>query len=53
MLTLSEFARLKNWSRTYVHQLLKAGRIPGALKIGGDGNKGFWLIPDDAKVIKK
>jgi len=53
VITLSQFARLKNWSRTYVWQLIKAGRIQGAKKHGGEGNKGIWLIPDNAKVKPK
>ena len=53
MLTITEYAKVKGWSRTYVWKLLRLNRIEGAQRHGGDGNRGIWLIPENAKVKPK
>ena len=60
MLTVTEFAKTitrkgskKAVSRQYIISLLKAGRIPGAYRIGSDHGKqrGIWLIPENAQIL--
>lgn len=41
----AEFARARKLSEQRVRQLLAAGKIPGALRVGGR-----WVIPDEAGI---
>ena len=50
MLTLSDFAAKHKVTRSWVHQLLKAGRIKGAKLVGNGSKRGVWIIPGSAKI---
>lgn len=50
MLTLTDFAAKHNVTRSWVHQLLQAGRIKGAKLIGSGTSRGVWIIPGNAKI---
>jgi len=43
-ITAEQAATLNNISARRVRQLAKAGRVPGAFKIGA-GNRASWVIP--------
>ncbi len=64
MLTVTEFAktlsrkgvktkRKQGVTRQHVLAMLKAGRIPGAMRVGDKtGLRGMWLIPENAQVLE-
>lgn len=43
--SMREASRIMGVSRQRIHQLLKAGRIPGAFKMECGKNRGVWVIP--------
>jgi hypothetical protein len=45
--TVSESAKMQKLSRTFIHYLLKDGRVPGAYKTGK-----IWLIPEKWRYKK-
>jgi predicted nucleotidyltransferase len=47
LLASEAFARARGVSPQRVRQLLAAGRIPGALRVGGR-----WVIPADAPILR-
>ena len=54
-LTVTQAAGKLGKTRSWVHQLLQAGRIPGAKAIGErtTGRSGrIWLIPSNFKVLR-
>ena len=52
MQTVTDFANKHGFTRSWVHQLLQAKRIPGARLIGKkNAKRGTWIIPSDAKIL--
>ena len=51
LLTATQYAKTAGMSRERVHQFLRAGRVPGAQKIGP--GRGLWVIPEGAIVRRK
>lgn len=52
MLTLTEYAARKGFTRQYICKLLNDKRIPGARKKSVPGMRGgfVWMIPKAAKI---
>ena len=54
-LTVTQAAKKIGKTRSWIHQLLQANRIPGARPVGerGSGTTGrIWLIPSNFKVLR-
>jgi excisionase family DNA binding protein len=45
LVSMREAARVMGVSRQRVQQLLRAGRIPGAVKMDNGQQMGVWVIP--------
>ena len=52
MLTASQFAKKHDFTRQWVHNLLKNKRISGARKVKAPASRGgwIWMIPKGAKI---
>lgn len=53
MLTITQFAKKHDVTRSWVHSLLLQRRIPGAKRQSFPGCRGggIWMIPPDAKIL--
>ena len=51
-LTVTQAAKKIGKTRSWVHQLLQADRIPGARTVGERGTGRIWLIPSNFKVMR-
>ncbi|CAB4197189.1 Helix-turn-helix domain containing protein [uncultured Caudovirales phage] len=52
LVSMREAAKIMGVSRQRIHQLLRAGRIPGAQKMDNGGG-GLWVIPRGSIRPKK
>lgn len=47
--TVTEAAKRIGCTRSWIHQLLEAGRIDGAIQLSGNKRSAMWLIPKSFK----
>jgi len=47
--TVTDAAKRIGCTRSWIHQLLEAGRIEGAIQMNGTKRSAIWLIPKSFK----
>jgi hypothetical protein len=52
MIPTNQAAKLLGVSVQYLRKMCRAGRVPGAIKIG-DGPRCMWVFPDKPKIEEK
>ena len=50
--TVTQAAAQTNKTRSWIHQLIAARRVPGAIQFKAP-HRGLWLVPSPFKYIKK